>query len=420
MVFTSTLRKLVVAAALVAAPSASFAGVFISVGFAPPVLPVYTQPLCPGDGYIWTPGYWGYGPEGGYYWVPGVWVQPPTVGYLWTPGYWGFFGGQYRFNEGYWGPHVGYYGGVNYGFGYGGFGFEGGYWNNNHFFYNRSVSNLGGGRGFGNVYERNVTVINNTRVSYNGGQGGVQYRARPEELQAGREQHVQPTQNQAQFRQAASTNRAQFASANGGRPGVTAAPTTRDGFGHGNEVNARQGNQQQRISNGVNSGQMTPGETRNVENRDASINRQANADRAANGGNLTNNQRQQINQRQNNVSNSIYQDKHNSNTDAAAAARQGRQPGQVQGQAQQVQQRTQPQQQYQQQRTQPQQQYQQQRNQPQVQQQQRTQPQVQQQQRTQPQQQQRTQPQAQQQQARPQGEQHGGGGGERGEGKPRR
>ena len=124
MIFTSTLRKLVVAAALVAAPSASFAGVFISVGFAPPVLPVYTQPLCPGDGYIWTPGYWGYG-EGGYYWVPGVWVQPPTVGYLWTPGYWGFFGGQYRFNEGYWGPHVGFYGGVNYGFGYGGVGFEG-------------------------------------------------------------------------------------------------------------------------------------------------------------------------------------------------------------------------------------------------------------------------------------------------------
>ncbi len=49
----------------------------------------------------------------------------------------------------------------------------------------------------------------------------------------------------------------------------------RDGFGHANEVNARQGNQQQRINQGVNSGQMTPGETRNLQNRDASINRQA-------------------------------------------------------------------------------------------------------------------------------------------------
>ena len=55
---------------------------------------------------------------GGYYWVPGTWVQPPRVGVLWTPGYWGFVGGVYAFHAGYWGPHVGFYGGVNYGFGY--------------------------------------------------------------------------------------------------------------------------------------------------------------------------------------------------------------------------------------------------------------------------------------------------------------
>ena len=119
------------------------------------------------------------------------------------------------------------------------------------------------------------------------------------------ERHFQPTANQLASRNEAAQN-------------------SRDGFGHGNEVNSRQGNQQQRISQGVRSGQLTPGETRNLENRDSSINRQAQADRNANGGALTPQERQQINQRQNNVSKSIASDKHNANSDAAAAARQGR------------------------------------------------------------------------------------------------
>ena len=79
------------------------AGIFISVGFAPPALPVYALPPIPGDGYIWTPGYWAYG-DAGYYWVPGTWVLAPQPGYLWTPAYWGFEGGAYGFHEGYWGP----------------------------------------------------------------------------------------------------------------------------------------------------------------------------------------------------------------------------------------------------------------------------------------------------------------------------
>jgi hypothetical protein len=53
-----------------------FASVFISVGFAPPVLPVYVQPVCPQPGLMWTPGYWAYGPDG-YFWVPGAWVPAP-------------------------------------------------------------------------------------------------------------------------------------------------------------------------------------------------------------------------------------------------------------------------------------------------------------------------------------------------------
>ena len=321
---------LIAGLALAAAPTASFAGVVISVNFAPPVLPVYAQPVCPGDGYLWTPGYWAYGTEG-YYWVPGVWEQPPSVGLLWTPAYWGFAGGAYRFNAGYWGPHVGFYGGVNYGFGYGGHGYEGGYWQGNRLFYNQRVNNINVSI-IHNTYQRNVEVVGGyNRVSFNGGPGGVQARALPQEIQAQHEQRFGPTAGQESFRNQAAQNRSQFASVNGGRPQLAAAPTTRAGFG--NQVNARQGNEQQRINQGVRSGQLTPGETRNVENRDQSIHNQVANDRAANGGRLTGQERQQVNQRQNNVSQSIAADKHNGNNDAAAAARQGRTPGGEQRQA---------------------------------------------------------------------------------------
>ena len=84
----------------------------------PPPLPEYDQPACPEPGYIWTPGIWQWGPQG-YYWVPGTWVAPPQPGLLWTPGYWIVGGGGvYVFHRGYWAPHVGYYGGINYGHGY--------------------------------------------------------------------------------------------------------------------------------------------------------------------------------------------------------------------------------------------------------------------------------------------------------------
>ena len=59
----------------------------VVVTFAPPPLPVYEQPLCPGEGYIWTPGYWAYGDDfDDSYWVPGTWVLAPEIGFLWTPG----------------------------------------------------------------------------------------------------------------------------------------------------------------------------------------------------------------------------------------------------------------------------------------------------------------------------------------------
>lgn len=79
-------------------------------------------------------------------------------------------------------------------------------------------------------------------------------------------------------------------------------------------VAQRKENQQDRIANGVKSGQLTAGETTHLENKEAAINGETRADRAANGGKLTGAEKQQINRQQNQVSKQIYQDKHNANT----------------------------------------------------------------------------------------------------------
>lgn len=207
-----------------ALPMASQAqiGVGVSITVAPPALPVYEQPAMPDDGYMWTPGFWQWGPEG-YFWVPGTWVEPPSAGLLWTPGYWGWSDGVYRFNAGYWGAHVGFYGGVNYGYGYGGAGFEGGYWRGGGFFYNRAVMNIGNVH-VTNVYNKTVIVNNTTRVSFNGGAGGVAARPTPTEMAAAHERHVAPTSMQTEHVHAASTNHALLASVNHGAPAIAATP----------------------------------------------------------------------------------------------------------------------------------------------------------------------------------------------------
>ena len=76
----------------------------------------------------------------------------------------------------------------------------------------------------------------------------------------------------------------------------------------------RKENQQDRIGNGIKSGQLTAGETANLENKEAAINGETKADRAANGGKLTEAEKQQIHSQQNQVSKQIYNDKHNANT----------------------------------------------------------------------------------------------------------
>jgi hypothetical protein len=225
---------LAVGSLAIPAQSRAQVAVGISVQFGPPALPVYEQPLCPGDGYIWTPGYWAWAPEDeDYYWVPGTWVEAPEVGFLWTPGYWGWERGAFFFHQGYWGPHVGWYGGISYGFGYFGHGYEGGRWDHDRFYYNRSVTNVNITE-VHNVYNTTIINRNETRVSYNGGDGGIRERPSREEESFSRERHIAPVSAQNQHIQEARGNRELRASANQGRPPIAA--TQRPGSFRGSAV----------------------------------------------------------------------------------------------------------------------------------------------------------------------------------------
>ncbi len=213
----------------VISPAPSYAQI-VSITIAPPVLPVYVQPAIPAPGYIWTPGYWAWGDEG-YFWVPGTWVLPPAVGLLWTPGYWGWRDGIYAWNAGYWGPTVGFYGGVNYGFGYGGVGYEGGAWRGGVFAYNRTVNNFGTVN-ITNVYNKTV-IVNNNRVAFNGGTGGLTARPTALEEAAMHQQHVAATAMQTQHEHTASTTRENLASVNHGAPTVAATSKPGEFSGRG-------------------------------------------------------------------------------------------------------------------------------------------------------------------------------------------
>lgn len=234
---------------------------------APPPLPDYDQPPPPADGYIWTPGYWAWSPSG-YYWVPGAWVEPPYMGALWTPGYWGFYGSRYMFYPGHWGMHIGFYGGINYGFGYVGLGYEGGYWNSGRFFYNRAYNHIDA-RVVHNVYEYhaaprafnaprgNFDQHNNAprgnydpHTSFRGG-AGVQVHPQPSEGQAWREPTAPRMSTQTQHEQNFSNAHGQGFSENHGRPATPAInrpipadhnvqPQSHGGNGQGNRGGGHQ------------------------------------------------------------------------------------------------------------------------------------------------------------------------------------
>jgi hypothetical protein len=216
---------------LCGAPAFSAAGVDVAftVNVAPPMLPIYEQPPLPEPGYLWTPGYWAW--DGmDYFWVPGTWVQPPVSDMLWTPGYWGWRDGFYGWNPGYWGTEVGYYGGVNYGYGYTGVGYQGGYWHGGAFFYNRSVANFGQVNVV-NVYNAPIQVHETSRISFNGGQGGLRYQPNASERMAMNARHVEPTPMQRQHQERAASMPALHLSQNGGRPQILTTQRASD-FAH--------------------------------------------------------------------------------------------------------------------------------------------------------------------------------------------
>jgi hypothetical protein len=208
------------------------AGVTVYADEAPPPLPEYDQPPIPAAGYLWAPGYWAWNSYE-YFWVPGTWIEPPQPGLLWTPGYWAFVNGTYAFHRGYWGEHVGFYGGVDYGFGYVGIGYEGGRWDNGRFFYNRSVTNIGEIK-ITEVYDRPVTPRGESRASFNGGPDGVDAKPTAEELEAAKEKHVAPTHDQLNNARLASRNEAAFATTNHGKPRIAA--TAKPGVFEGSAV----------------------------------------------------------------------------------------------------------------------------------------------------------------------------------------
>jgi hypothetical protein len=120
------------------------------------------------------------------------------------------------------GAAPGFYGGVNYGFGYGGVGFGGGMWVGGVFRYNTAVSNV------------NVNIVHNTYVdrtvivngpvnhaSFNG-PNGVMARPSAQEAAYGREQHVAASQAQMAHEHAASMDRNNFAAVNRGRAATAA------------------------------------------------------------------------------------------------------------------------------------------------------------------------------------------------------
>ena len=216
------------------APAQAQVAIDISASIAPPPLPIYAQPPIPGPGYVWIPGYWAWdGAE--YYWVPGYWAMPPTADLLWTPGYWAWDNGVYVFNAGYWGPTVGFYGGIDYGFGYTGYGYNGGYWRDHQFYYNRAVNNLGSAN-IPTVFNQPVRAAPENRVSFNGGNGGTAARPTAAQLATAREHHIAPTAAQVQHQDAASKMADLRFNANHGQPPIAA--TERPNEFHGAHIAA--------------------------------------------------------------------------------------------------------------------------------------------------------------------------------------
>lgn len=191
------------------------------VAIRPPPLPSYNQPPLPAEGYVWVSGYWAWRksvPD--FFWVPGTWVRPPEPGLLWTPPYWARAEGGYAFHGGYWAAEVGFYGGIQYGYGYNGDGYQGGRWEGDTFVYNKAVNNLGSIE-LKDVYDGAPPVISSpSRVSYNGGQRGAHGKPTRHQEQLANARHPEATPEQQKHFDLAAMDRSLYSKLNDGKPAV--------------------------------------------------------------------------------------------------------------------------------------------------------------------------------------------------------
>ena len=79
-------------------------------------------------------------------------------------------------------------------------------------------------------------------------------------------------------------------------------------------MNARQDRQQNRINQGVHSGQLTARETSHIEHNETAIHNEVRNYLEANGGHLTAAEHNHVEHQQNQESRQIYHDKHNAKT----------------------------------------------------------------------------------------------------------
>jgi hypothetical protein len=149
-------------------------------------------------------------------------VPAPEYGLYWTPGYWAWDDGNYVWYQGYWASEVGYYGGIDYGYGYYGNGYVGGSWHGRQFAYNTAVTNVNR-HAIHSLYSSRAGVASTwRRVSYNGGRGGVNARPTRSQLAVQHMHRIGPTSVQLRHEHVAMATRANFASVNHGRPKIAA------------------------------------------------------------------------------------------------------------------------------------------------------------------------------------------------------
>jgi hypothetical protein len=343
------IRLILMAFLLSLVPASSFAGVFISVGFAPPELPVYDVPPCPEPGWIWTPGYWAYGQDG-YYWVAGSWVPAPYDGALWTPGYWGWSSGQYLWHTGYWGNHVGYYGGINYGGGYFGIGFAGGEWRGHNFFYNTEVLRVGSGIHYSfrdRGYMDHAYVDRGHRTAFSGGPGGIRHDMDARERMAEHDRHVGATNFQTSHENHFRDDRSSYFRNNNGHPSQTGMDRP-SGWNAGGQNQQRGQFQQQNNQNQQRPGQFQQQQNNQNQQRPGQFQQQQNNQNQQRPGQF---QQQQNNQNQ---QRGQFQQQNNQNQQRPGQFQQqqnnqNQQRGQFQQQQPQIQQQNQNQQQQRQQ-----------------------------------------------------------------------